>query len=73
LKPPKNKHFSLTFSESDRREVTRRLIKRSSFSSINELKQKILDFIEYFNATMAKKINWKYCGDNIEVNTGNFF
>jgi hypothetical protein len=34
--------------------LVRRLLKRSSFNSTLELKQKILHFIDYFNSTMAK-------------------
>jgi hypothetical protein len=33
--------------------LVRRLLKRCSFSSKDELKQKILDFVDYFNTTMA--------------------
>jgi len=33
--------------------LVRRLLKRSSFNSTAELKQKILNFIDYFNRTMA--------------------
>ena len=42
--------------------LVRRLLKRSSFTSTVELKQKILDFIEYFNRTMAKPFIWKFEG-----------
>ena len=42
--------------------LVRRLLKRSSFTSTVELKQKILDFIEYFNLTMAKPFVWKFEG-----------
>ncbi|HZC03705.1 MAG TPA: transposase, partial [Gammaproteobacteria bacterium] len=31
-----------------------RLLKRASFNSIEELHQALINFIEYFNATMAK-------------------
>lgn len=46
--------------------LTRRLLKRSSFKSIDHLKHKILNFIEYFNATMAKAFKWNYHGLPVE-------
>lgn len=42
--------------------LVRRLLRRSSFSSSEELRQRILDFIAYFNATMAKPFKWTYAG-----------
>jgi hypothetical protein len=40
----------------------RRLLKRASFSSIEDLRQRILAFIEYFNKTLAKPFKWTYTG-----------
>lgn len=42
--------------------LVRRLLKRSSFRSTLDLRQRILDFIDYFNATMAKPFKWTYAG-----------
>ncbi len=42
--------------------LVRRLLKRSSFRSTTELRQHILDFIDYFNATVAKPFKWTYAG-----------
>lgn len=42
--------------------LVRRLLKRSSFRSTTELRQRILGFIDYFNATMAKPFKWTYAG-----------
>lgn len=42
--------------------LVRRLLKRASFKSEEELKQRILDFINYFNKTMAKPFKWTYKG-----------
>jgi len=42
--------------------LVRRLLKRASFTSVNNLKQQILDFIDYFNRTMAKPFKWTYAG-----------
>jgi hypothetical protein len=42
--------------------LVRRLLKRSRFCSTAELRQRILDFIAYYNATMAKPFRWTYTG-----------
>ncbi len=47
--------------------LVRRLLKRSSFSSTLELKQRILQFIDYFNKTMAKPFKWTYKGKPLQV------
>lgn len=43
--------------------LARRLLKRTSFTSVDDLRQRILSFIEYFNRTLAKPFSWKYTGD----------
>jgi transposase len=42
--------------------LMRRLLKRSSFTSTQDLSAQILAFIEYFNRTLAKPFEWKYEG-----------
>ena len=42
--------------------LVRRLLKRASFTSIQELQHRILDFIAYFNKVMAKPFKWTYTG-----------
>lgn len=42
--------------------LARRLIKRGSFTSVEDLHRRILEFIEYFNRTMAKPFKWTYQG-----------
>lgn len=42
--------------------LVRRLLRRGSFSSQEDLRQRILAFIAYFNATMAKPFKWTYTG-----------
>ena len=42
--------------------LVRRLLKRSSFCSTQELRERILAFIDYFNAMMAKPFKWTYAG-----------
>jgi transposase len=42
--------------------LSRRLLKRGNFSSIEALQERVLAFIEYFNATLAKPFKWTYKG-----------
>lgn len=42
--------------------LARRLLKRLSVSSTDELKIKLTEFIEYFNKTAAKAFKWTYKG-----------
>ena len=42
--------------------LTTRLLKRLSSKSTDELKNKILSFVAYFNETMAKAFKWTYKG-----------
>jgi hypothetical protein len=42
--------------------LSRRLLKRGRFSSTDELKKRILEFIEFFNKTLAKPFRWTYIG-----------
>jgi DDE superfamily endonuclease len=42
--------------------LVRRLLKRASFTSVTELRQRLLAFIEYFNKTLAKPFKWTYMG-----------
>ena len=42
--------------------LSRRLLKRGRFSSTDELKMRILEFIEFFNKTLAKPFRWTYIG-----------
>jgi len=47
--------------------LVRRLLKRASFSSVEDLRQRILDFIAYFNRTLAKPFKWTYTGKPLTV------
>ena len=40
--------------------LVRKLLRRASFGSREELRAKIVEFIDYFNRTMAKPIRWLY-------------
>jgi transposase len=42
--------------------VVRKLLKRGSFLSAEELQSRVLAFIEYYNRTMAKPFKWTYQG-----------
>ena len=42
--------------------LARRLLKRSSFTSVDDLRSRVLDFIEYFNRVLAKPFRWTYTG-----------
>ena len=42
--------------------LVRKLLKRGSFTSVEELTQKVLAFIDYYNRTMAKPFKWTYQG-----------
>jgi hypothetical protein len=42
--------------------LVRKVLKRGNFTSVADLKSKILAFIEYFNRTMAKPFKWTYQG-----------
>ena len=47
--------------------LVRRLLKRGSFKSVDELEGRILAFIEYFNQTMAKPFKWTYKGRPLQA------
>ena len=40
--------------------LVRKLIKRASFTSVEDLEAKVWAFIDYFNETMAKPFKWTY-------------
>ena len=42
--------------------LVRKLLKRGNFTSLDDLRDQILAFIEYYNRTMAKPIKWTYTG-----------
>lgn len=47
--------------------LVRRLLKRASFTSLEDLRQGILAFIEFFNRTKAKPFKWTYAGRPLTV------
>ncbi len=42
--------------------LVRKLLQRGSFTSVDDLKAKVLAFIDYYNRTMAKPFTWVYQG-----------
>ncbi len=42
--------------------VARRVLRHGNFQSTEDLKQRLLDFINYFNRTFAKPFRWTYTG-----------
>lgn len=47
--------------------LVRKVIKRGNFKSIEDLKRKVLAFIEYYNRTMAKPFKWTYQGRALSI------
>ena len=47
--------------------LVRKLLKRGSFTSIEDLQAKVLAFIDYYNQTMAKPFKWTYQGKALTV------
>jgi transposase len=42
--------------------LVRKLLRRGNFRSVEDLRNQVLSFIEYFNRTMAKPFRWTYHG-----------
>lgn len=53
--------------------LVRTLLKRGSFTSIEELEAKVLAFIQYYNDTMAKPFKWTYQGKALMASTIGLF
>lgn len=47
--------------------LVRKLLRRASFTSQDDLKNRILSFIDYFNKTMAKPFKWTYKGKVLAI------
>lgn len=47
--------------------VYRRAIARASFPSVGALKERLLDFIAYFNRTFARPFRWTYTGRPVKA------
>ena len=42
--------------------LTRKLLRRGTFTSLEDLKAQVFAFIAYYNRTMAKPFKWTYQG-----------
>lgn len=49
--------------------VGRRVVRRGNFKSVAALKERLLDFIDYFNRTFAKPFRWTYTGRPVTAAT----
>lgn len=47
--------------------VMRKVVRRGSFTSTEDLRSKVLAFIEYFNQVFARPFNWTYTGRPLQV------
>jgi hypothetical protein len=47
--------------------LVRRVLRRGNFTSVEDLRERILAFIAYFNKTMAKPFKWTYKGRPLTV------
>lgn len=47
--------------------LARRLLKRSSFTSTDDLRERVLAFIDYFNTVLAKPFRWTYTGRPLQA------
>ncbi len=47
--------------------LVRKVIRRGDFSSVDDLQDKIIRFIEYYNANLAKPYKWTYTGKPLAV------
>lgn len=47
--------------------VMRKVIRRGSFTSVEDLRTKLLAFIDYFNQAFAKPFKWTYTGRPLQV------
>src|SRR5262249_8190083 len=47
--------------------LVKKVLKRSSFKTLEDMKERIEEFIRYFNRTMAKPFKWTYKGRPLTV------
>jgi hypothetical protein len=47
--------------------LARKLLKRSSFKSVEDLRSRVVAFIEYFNKVLSKPFRWTYTGRALQV------
>ncbi len=47
--------------------LEKKMLKRTSFNSLDKLQEKLIDFIAYFNKTMSKPFKWTYSGKALKA------
>jgi len=47
--------------------LARRLLRRSSFTSVEDLRSRALAFIEYVDTVLAKPFRWTYTGRPLQA------
>ena len=47
--------------------LARRPLKRASFTSLEDLRTRVLDFISYFNDVLGKPFRWTYTGRPLQA------
>jgi len=47
--------------------LSRKALKYASFASVEQLRERILEFVGYFNRTMAKAFKWTYRGKVLQA------
>ena len=47
--------------------LARRLLKRASFTSLDDLRTRVLDFIDYFNNVLGRPFRWTYTGRPLQA------
>lgn len=47
--------------------LVKKVLRRGTFTSVEDLQAKVLAFIDYFNTTMAKPFRWTYQGKPLHV------
>jgi transposase len=47
--------------------IMRKVIRRGNFTSVEDLRNKLLAFIDYFNQVFARPFKWTYTGRPLHV------
>ena len=47
--------------------IMRKVVRRGNFTSVSDLKEKLLRFISYFNEVFAKPFRWTFTGRHLQT------
>lgn len=47
--------------------IMRKVVRRGNFTSVTDLKEKLLQFISYFNEVFAKPFRWTFTGRPLQT------